>query len=281
MNNKFFFKRFKVKRQLPKGDLSLTGFTLVESLFVVALIATLLAAMYPYLSATHTSWQSADRRSEAIQNARIGIDKMVRELRQARSFTSIAANSVTFEDADENAITYALNDGNIERNSVVLAGPVDSLAFNYYKDSGTSTTKESEVRLVKVSVELTYLEGKDPLEFLSMAYIRTGLGEGYLFSKNSNFSTSDTTFNTTDTFYINVWTDQVDYDNLDYATCQLKKGGTKVDFNLTNNGDGTYTGFQALTGFTAGIWTVNIDVKDNNTPAGGYKPTPAPTITII
>lgn len=259
------------------------GFTIIEVLFVVGLVAVLLAVIYPYLGAFHTSWQSVDRRSEVIQNARIGMDKMVRELRQAGSFSSVTKTSVTFEDVDENAISYSLTAGSLERNSAILASPVNSLIFTYYDESGKKTLQEENVKSVEISMTVSDSEGEvNPISLVSMAFIRsTPLpGEGHIFSRNSDFSTEDTTFSTSDTFYIRVWSDQVDYANLDYAACQLKKGGTKVDFNLNNNGDGTYTGSQDLSGFAAGSWTVNIDVKDNNTPAGRYSPSPSPSITI-
>lgn len=259
------------------------AFTVIEVIFVVALVAILLAAISPYLRAFHRSWQSADRRSEVIQNARVGMDKMISELRQAESFTSAGNWSVTFEDVDENTITYSLAENNLERNGVTLASSVDSLRFDYYDQEGKSTHQEENVKSVEISMTVSDSENAvDPISFTSLAFVRsTPLpGEGYIFSKNPDFSTEDTTFSTSDTFYIMVWTDQVDYDNLDYATCQLKKGGTKVDFDLDNNGDETYTGSQDLSGFNTGTWQVNIDVKDNHTPAGRYRPSPAPEITI-
>lgn len=259
------------------------GFTIIEVLFVVVLIAVLSAVVYPYLRAFHTGWQSADRRSEVIQNARVGLDKITRELRQAGSFTSIQSSLIGFVDVDNDPVTYRLNAGNLERNSAVLAGPIDSLSFTYYDSSGVETAVVAEVKSVKVAMTVSDSEGAvNPLSFMSMAFIRStpgGItGEGYQFSKNSDFSTSDTIFDTTDTFYIKVWSDQVDYANLDYAIYEFKKGGTTIQLNLTNNLDGTYTGSQSLSGFSTGIWTVRIDVKDN--AAGRYRPLPAPTITI-
>jgi len=263
------------------------GFTLIEVLFVVALIAVLLAAITPYLRAFHISWQSADRRGEVIQNARVGMDKMIKELRRAGSFVSIQSSVLTFIDVDNNVITYQLNGGNLERNCVdlaILAGSVDDLGFTYYDASGTETASTDEVKSVEISLTVSDSEGVvDPLSFISMAFARSttvGMGEGYQLSKNSDFSTSDTIFDTSDTFYVKVWTDLVDYDNLDYATCELKKGGASVDIDLTNHLNGIYTGSQDLSGFAAGIWTINIDVRDDNTPSVRYQPSPSPNITI-
>ena len=86
MNRRNGFTQLEIRR-LPKGNLSLTGFTLIEVLFVIALMAVLLAAMYPFLRAFHISWQDVDRRADIMQNARIGMDKMIDELRWAGGFS--------------------------------------------------------------------------------------------------------------------------------------------------------------------------------------------------
>lgn len=261
------------------------AFTMIEVLFVVALVAVLLSAIYPYLRVFHTVWQSVDRRSEIIQNARIGMDKMIKEFRQAGSFSLVQNSLVTFSDVDSNSITYRLSAGNLERNSAILAGPIDNLKFTYYDQAGAETVSAGSVKSVKISMTVSDSEGAaDPLAFVSTAFMRsvTGgvSGEGYQFSKNADFSTSDSIFNTINTFYIKVWSDQVNYDNLNYANCELRKGGTKVNFNLTNNSDSTYTGSRSLSGFASGSWTVDIDVIDADIPNGRYRPIPAPSITI-
>ncbi|MFH1798122.1 MAG: prepilin-type N-terminal cleavage/methylation domain-containing protein [Candidatus Omnitrophota bacterium] len=263
------------------------GFTLIEVLFVTALIAVLLAATYPYLRVFHTSWQSADKRTELIQNARMGMDKMVKELRRVGNFVSIQPSIITFIDVDNNVITYQLNEGNLERNSAVLAvlaESVDAVSFTYYDAFGIETATSGDVKSVKISITVSDPEGVvSPLSFMSMAFKRStaaGLGEGYQFSKNSDFSTSDTIFDTSDIFYIKAWSDQVNYNNLIYATCQLKKGGSTGNITLTNYLTGIYTGFQNLSGLAAGTWSVNIDIRDADTPSVRYQPTPSPTITI-
>jgi len=267
------------------GKKNKKGFTVIEVLFVVVLIAVLLAVTYPYLRAFHNGWQSADRRSEIMQNARVGLDKMARELRKASSFTSIQSSLVGFADVDGSSITYRLNSGNLERNNAVLAGPLDSLSFTYYDSSGVVTADAGDVKSVKIAMTVSESESAvSPLSFTSTVFIRSTAsgvtGEGYQFSKNSDFSTEDTVFNTTDTFYIRAWSDQVDYNNLDSARCELKRLAVTVTFNLTNNLDGTYTGSRSLSGFTPGTWTVTIDIKDNNIPSVRYRPLPLPTITV-
>jgi len=260
------------------------GFTLIEVLFVIVLVAILLAAITPYLRAFHVSWESADKRSEVVQNARAGMDKMLKELREADEFTAIAGRSVSFNDVDGTGIVYTETNDYLTRNGDVLAGMVagvNDLGFDFYDITGKKTSKEEDVRAVGISLTISDPDDAvNPVVLTSMVYIRSTpvSGEGYIFSKNSDFSTEDTVFSTSDIFYIKVWTSQVDHTNLDYATCQLKKGGTKVNFNLTNNGDETYTGSQDLSGFAAGAWTVNMSIKDNDSPAGRYSPTSSITV---
>ena len=42
-------------------------------------------------------------------------------------------------------------------------------------------------------------------------------GEGYILSKNPDFSTDDRTFFRTDTIYMKLWTDQVDFNDISRA----------------------------------------------------------------
>gem|GEM_PF-1474803 len=261
-----------------------SGFTLVEVLFVIAIVSVLLVAITPYLRAFHVSWESADKRNEVVQNARAGMDKMLKELREADEFTAISKRSVSFNDVDDTNITYTEMNDYLTRNGEILAGMVagvNDLGFDFYDITGKKTSQEEDVKAVEISLTISDPDDAvSPVVITSMVYIRSTpvSGEGYILSKNSDFSTEDTVFSTSDIFYIKVWTDQVDYTDLDYATCQLKKGGTKVNFSLTNNGDETYTGSQDLSGFASGSWAVNMSIKDNDSPAGRYTPTSSITI---
>lgn len=265
--------------RLIPTNMNKRGFTLIEVLFVIALVAVLLAAITPFLRAFHVSWESADIRGEVVQNARTGMDKMLKELREADEFTATSGRSVSFNDVDGTSIVYNETNDYLTRNGDILAGMVagvNDLGFDFYDITGKKTSQTEDVKAVGISLTISDPDDAvNPIVLTSMVYIRsTPLpGEGYIFSKNSDFSTEDTVFSTSDIFYIRVWTDQVNHTNLDYATCQLKKGGTRVNFGLTNNGDETYTGSQDLTGFASGSWTVRMDVKDNDSPAGRYNPT--------
>ncbi len=67
------------------------------------------------------------------------------------------------------------------------------------------------------------------------------MGAGhYILSKNSDFSTDDRTYSRSDTLYMLVWSDRINFNNLKKAEWELKSGD-RVKQNLTNNFDITYT----------------------------------------
>ena len=65
------------------------GYTLVEALFTIAILAMVLVAMTPFIRTVHTSWNLGDRKTELQQNARVGLEMMSRLLRQAKRITGI------------------------------------------------------------------------------------------------------------------------------------------------------------------------------------------------
>ena len=89
-------------------------------------------------------------------------------------------------------------------------------------------------------------------------------GQGFILSKNADFSTDDRSFSRSDTLYVLVWSDQVDFNNIRRAGFQLKARKDKVQIEFTNNGDGSYTGSFDLSGLpsSARTWDFKAQVQD-------------------
>ena len=68
------------------------GYTLVEALFTIAILAMVLVAMTPFIRTVHTSWNLGDRKTELQQNGRVGMEMISRLLRQAKRITAIPAS---------------------------------------------------------------------------------------------------------------------------------------------------------------------------------------------
>jgi len=106
------------------------------------------------------------------------------------------------------------------------------------------------------------------------------VGQGFILSKNADFSTDDRTFTLADTMYMIVWTDQVDFNNIRKTQWELKDPNkNKIKQNLTNNFDITYTAQFALSGLpsNATSWTWKGTVQDN----AGVQFKPSVTVTIL
>ena len=107
-----------------------------------------------------------------MQNARVGMDKMMRLLREARGFTSVTAateanGSIVFLDKDGNPAEFkkynqGINDmlGYVsEGRTYALAGPIESLKFTCYEQDGaTITTSAADIQ--SVEIELVVLDSE-------------------------------------------------------------------------------------------------------------------------
>ncbi len=105
-------------------------------------------------------------------------------------------------------------------------------------------------------------------------------GEGFILSKNADFSTDDRTYDRTDTLYMLMWTDQVDFNDIKKKEWELKGAdGSKVKQNFTNNFDITYTAqFDLLdlpSSETSCTWKGKVE--DNNR----IKYQPSDVITVL
>jgi len=96
--------------RLPDGK----GFTLVEAIFTISILALVLVAMAPFIRTVYISWNLGDRKTELQQNARVGLEMISRSLRQAKRITGIppsgSGNFVRFRNwADNQTIIFYHN----------------------------------------------------------------------------------------------------------------------------------------------------------------------------
>lgn len=76
------------------NKLQVKGFTLLEVMVVVGISAFIMAVMYGTLTTARRSWLTADALITVRQDAQLGLDNMVRELRLA-SFATVSADNRT------------------------------------------------------------------------------------------------------------------------------------------------------------------------------------------
>ncbi len=157
-----------------------------------------------------------------------------------------------------------------------------------FGDGGTSTAQNpnytyNNAGTYTVTLTATNACGTNQLVQTNYITVNTGpvAGEGFILSRNPDFSTDDRTFTRNETMYIKMWTDVVNFNDINRARFELKDNniGDKDRQPLTNNFDNTYTASYNLANLPNNetSWTWKGEAKDNS--KNSYKPTANITIT--
>jgi len=157
-----------------------------------------------------------------------------------------------------------------------------------FGDGGTSTAQNpthtyQNAGTYTVRLTVSNADGSDTLVRTNYITVSSGggfTGEGFILSKNPDFSTDDRVFSRNDTIYMLVWSDRIDYTNMRKAEWELRDPNKrKIKQPLTNNNDGSFTASFNLANLpsNATTWTWKGKIEDNN--RNKYNPTTTITIT--
>lgn len=143
----------KQKKRPPEGVVTgkkEEGFTLIELLVSIGIFSVIMAGMFSFLWGVSAHWQTGQDIADATENARLGLNRMTRELRQASVVTAADSTSVSFNvdfGEGQETITYSYTpgseadgvaNGTIWRTStasaddVALIDGVESVQFSYF-----------------------------------------------------------------------------------------------------------------------------------------------------
>ena len=164
------------------------GFTLPEMLVTILVMIVVLFALYNVFDASLRVFGFGNAKVEAVENARLGLERMQRDIRGAYPYdkaggnptllSSYSANKITFGN-DRNGdrvvntpgeqITYELSGGSqpvLLRNSeptVEFVKP-SGLTFEYLKADGSPATSgdEASVSIVRVKLSVEVPRGAQP-----------------------------------------------------------------------------------------------------------------------
>ena len=171
----------------PRG-LSHAGFSMIELLIVIGILAILFTFMYKGFERLDRYYTAENVKANTQQSARIGIEMMVQDIRLAGlnplgtagagvvaagptsfQFTADANFDGDLDDPFEN-ITYDLNGTDLrQRNSNLLLSPnfevllsnVTALAFTYLDDTGIPTANLADIRTVGITLTVNRPAGRD------------------------------------------------------------------------------------------------------------------------
>jgi type IV pilus assembly protein PilW len=177
----------------PRG-LSHAGFSMIELLIVIGILAILFTFMYKGFERLNRYYTAENVKASTQQSARIGIEMMVQDIRRAglnplgtAGAGIVAASPTRFRfTADANFdgdvadpsedITYGLNlDGTCgtclqqanDLGTETLLGDVNTLAFTYLDDTGIAiptadlATRRADIRTVGITLTVNRLAGRD------------------------------------------------------------------------------------------------------------------------
>ncbi|MCP4452176.1 MAG: hypothetical protein GY809_11990 [Planctomycetes bacterium] len=165
------------------------GTTLVELVVAVSIMAVVMSTVFSVLVPTRLTFQTQVSALDALQNGRILMDTLTRELNVARQITAVStANDATgyieFTDNDETTRRFDINGATdyVQHGPVGdladLAGPVSQLQFTCYDpcDLNTPITDVNEIRLIKIKATLTNADelGQDKVFNTSVFIWRDG-----------------------------------------------------------------------------------------------------------
>jgi len=165
--------------------------TLIEIIVSLVIMAIIIAVIVPQFVTMRNSWDSKQGAAEALQNGRVLIDHLNRNLSKAVRITAVSDSAETdgfieFEDNDGDTLRYDIAANKYVKYGVVghlkdLAGPVSQLQFTCYdaNDFNTPIVDVNSIRLVRVETTLTNAAalGQDKT-FIAQAYLRTNAGGG-------------------------------------------------------------------------------------------------------
>jgi prepilin-type N-terminal cleavage/methylation domain-containing protein len=166
------------------------GFSLVEVMVTMLIMIIVLFALYSIFDMSIKTYSFGNSKAEAMENARLGMDKMEREIRQAYAFDKANGNNQLFPTWDENQlefgndldgstavecpnvdedceiISYTLDgNGNLMRTSEdpppvpqAVVENVEDVEFRYFQRNGTTEVlpggNESLIGMVRIVVDV-------------------------------------------------------------------------------------------------------------------------------
>jgi type II secretory pathway pseudopilin PulG len=228
-------------RYQNKITASYTGLTLLEMVIAIAIMTIIFTAILPLFASIRNSWDTKQANAELLQNGRVLIDHLNRNLSKAVKVTEISDSSETdgyfqFEDNDGNNWRYEIGDDDYVQFGAPgdlydLAGPVSTLQFTCYgpNDFNNPTTDVNSIRFVTIQTTLTNpaVIGQDKTLTTSV-YLRTsynrqaqGLVGWWKLDETSGLTAADSSGSGNDGTLTNMagneWTDGILNGALEFA----------------------------------------------------------------
>ena len=156
----------KIKKK-PKHNPA--GFTLIELVLVIVLIGIMVGLSAPFISTMIDAWMCNRTERDLVFNARLALNRLVREMRMANNITGFNSSFINFTDVFNNSISFYQSGSCLYRNNNELSSKLDSLNgldFTYLDINATPTSNVTNIRMVRLKLNLTEEDSSIALESL-------------------------------------------------------------------------------------------------------------------
>jgi hypothetical protein len=158
----------------------------MELVIAMAMLTIIFAVVMPQFAVIRNSWDIKQSSAEMLQNGRVLMDHINRNLSKAKQITAVSSSSIDFNDCNDVAWRYNIGAGNYVQfgqpgSMSDLAGPVSSLVFTCYDacDLATPITNPADVRVVKVDATVTNSAlSTRSMSFTTEVYLRSNYQSG-------------------------------------------------------------------------------------------------------
>ena len=141
---------------------------------VIVILAIIVVASVPFITTVLDAWVFSKTERDMVFGSRLALNRMVREIRQIKNstdyITTWSAAEFNFTDMNDNVIDYRQSNILLLRNANELASVLTNpggLNFAYLDSSGFNTTVKTNIRMVRIRLNLTLGENNMLIESLA------------------------------------------------------------------------------------------------------------------
>jgi len=134
------------------------GFTLIEMVLVIILLGIIGAIASKITMQGLNGYLNSEYITNANWQGRIALARITRDLHSIRSsndITTATSSQLSFTTSSGTAITYQLTGSSLMRGSQIMADGVQSLTFNYFNSTGTTTSTLSAIHYIQINLNIT------------------------------------------------------------------------------------------------------------------------------
>jgi Tfp pilus assembly protein FimT len=158
--------------------------TLVELVIVMVIVGVLTAISSMFIKSTIDLWLYANYRNETMAQARVGLLRMAREMRQNKDATSIYVASATqyrFIDVNNATIEYRVSGNSLVRRlnsgaDDILASGVTALTLIFYDADNavvaTPLVNPQQTDISRIQIQLRVRSGTQEKTWISQVFLR-------------------------------------------------------------------------------------------------------------